>query len=83
MQFSQRINIFEDEIIKRVREIQKYSKGLNTLVRKSVMPDLEKVQEQVSAIRDQSLFKEIEQRLEQQRRDVDRTLELKFGQIQE
>lgn len=45
MQISQRIDIFEEEIIKRVREIQKYSKALNTLVRKNVMPDVKRLEE--------------------------------------
>jgi hypothetical protein len=48
-QLNQRLDIFEEEIIKRVREIQKYSKGLNSLVRKSVMPDLQAVQAKVAA----------------------------------
>ena len=32
-QVTQRMNIFEDEIIKRIREIQKFAKSVNTLVR--------------------------------------------------
>lgn len=34
VQLSRRVDIFEEEIIKRVREIQKYSKGLNQVMRK-------------------------------------------------
>ena len=45
MQLNQRIDIFEEEIIKRVREIQKYSKGLNSVLRKNVMPELVALQE--------------------------------------
>lgn len=49
LQITQRIDIFEEEIIKRVREIQKYSKALNTLVRKNVMVDLSNLEEKVNA----------------------------------
>ena len=44
-QIQQRQDIFEDQIIKRVREIQKYSKGLNILIRKNVMTDIQKLKE--------------------------------------
>lgn len=49
MQVTQRIDIFEEEIIKRVREIQKYSKALNTLVKKNVMEDIKKLEERMNA----------------------------------
>jgi len=45
---NQRIDIFEEEIIKRVREIQKYSKGLNTLIRKTIMPDIDRINGKMS-----------------------------------
>jgi hypothetical protein len=41
VQLSRRVDIFEEEIIKRVREIQKYSKGLNQIIRKNVIPQQE------------------------------------------
>mmetsp|Transcript_41838 Transcript_41838/g.63989 ORF Transcript_41838/g.63989 Transcript_41838/m.63989 type:complete len:109 (+) Transcript_41838:2199-2525(+) len=40
-QISQRMDIFEEEIIKRVRDIQKFSKGINQVIRKSVIPDIQ------------------------------------------
>ena len=49
-QLSQRLDIFEEEIIKRVREIQKYSKGLNSLIRKNVMPEAEDQKSKISDI---------------------------------
>lgn len=48
LQITQRIDIFEEEIIKRVREIQKYSKALNTVVRKTVMVDIKNLEEKMS-----------------------------------
>jgi|TARA_B110000285_G_C15108485_1_gene609514 biotin operon repressor len=49
-QLTQRLDIFEEEIIKRVREIQKYSKGLNSLIRKNVMADLALTVDKVAKI---------------------------------
>ena len=48
IQLQQRQDVFEDQIIKRVREIQKYSKGLNILIRKNVMADISKLKENIS-----------------------------------
>ena len=46
-QAAQRIDIFEEQIIKRVREIQKYSKGLNQVIKKNVLTEIENMKEQV------------------------------------
>ena len=47
-QLQQRQDVFEEQIIKRVREIQKYSKGLNILIRKNVMADISKLKENIN-----------------------------------
>ena len=49
-QISQRIDIFEEEIIKRVREIQKYSKGLNQQITKKIGPEVDKNKESLKGV---------------------------------
>lgn len=70
LQISQRIDIFEEEIIKRVREIQKYSKALNTLVRKNVMVDLEKLEQRVGSLAQEQGAKLEQKEAKQDKQDL-------------